>query len=152
MIMHSGTNKWDNLGFIMNWPSIGRLKKNWQRRSIINDGCSCEHGNNLGGCGHPTLLKILKDGFLNEYAYDHMGGSWNRGTPSHYPFRTMVFSLINHPSGGTPFMETIWTPMKIWGYDRRRIVGWSTSGFFWFLMILDGRSWRSISWNKTKAQ
>ena len=91
MIMHSGTNKWDNLGFIMNWPSIGRLKKKWQRRSIINDGCFCEHGNNLGGCGHPTLLKILKDGFLNEYAYDHMGGSWNRGTPSHYPFLDGIF-------------------------------------------------------------
>ena len=39
---------------------------------------------------------------------DHLGVSWNRGTPSYHPFRDWIFhsKLLNQPViGGSPFME-----------------------------------------------
>ena len=47
------------------------------------------------GCGIPMEM---------EY-----GASYNRATPSH-PFRTMGFSLENHPFGVPPWPWNTWTP------------------------------------------
>ena len=43
----------------------------------------------------------------------HMAVSINAGTPSHHPFRTIGFSTVNHPFGGTPM--TMETPMAVSG-------------------------------------
>ena len=62
----------------------------------------------------PWWLKQLMVKIDEKWNYN-MGVSWNRGTPKSSIFTG--FSAINHPFGGTPFMET-----PIWFYIAYNII------------------------------
>ena len=63
--------------------------------------------------------------------------SWNMGTPSHHPFRTMGFSIINHPAIGVPPFSELETPRWYFKPLHLGVVrgspspqpGWATPGY-----------------------